>query len=85
MWEKSFRHKIWENPASDGISKGKEKKEIYRQIQEGEAKLIIGTHALIQEKVLYQDLALVITDEQHRFGVNQREDLSRKGDPMCWL
>ena len=62
-----------------GSAKGKEKKEIYRQIQEGEAKLIIGTHALIQEKVLYQDLALVITDEQHRFGVNQREDLSRKG------
>ena len=62
-----------------GSTKGKEKKEIYRQIQEGEAKLIIGTHALIQEKVFYQDLALVITDEQHRFGVNQREDLSRKG------
>ena len=62
-----------------GSVKGKEKKEIYRQIQEGEAKLIIGTHALIQEKVLYQKLALVITDEQHRFGVNQREDLSGKG------
>lgn len=62
-----------------GSAKGKEKKEIYRQIQEGEAKLIIGTHALIQEKVLYQNLALVITDEQHRFGVNQREDLSGKG------
>ena len=62
-----------------GSTKGKEKKEIYRQIREGEAKLIIGTHALIQEKVFYQDLALVITDEQHRFGVNQREDLSQKG------
>lgn len=61
-----------------GSTKGREKKEIYKQIQEGDAKLIIGTHALIQEKVLYQDLALVITDEQHRFGVNQREDLSRK-------
>ena len=63
-----------------GSTKGREKKEIYKQIQEGDAKLIIGTHALIQEKVLYQDLALVITDEQHRFGVNQREDLSRKGE-----
>ena len=62
-----------------GSTKGKEKKEIYRQIREGEAKLIIGTHALIQEKVFYQDLALVITDEQHRFSVNQREDLSQKG------
>lgn len=55
------------------------KKEIYRQIEEGEANLIIGTHALIQEKVNYQNLALVITDEQHRFGVRQREILSEKG------
>ncbi len=55
------------------------KREIYRQIEEGEANVIIGTHALIQEKVVYQKLALVITDEQHRFGVRQREILSEKG------
>ena len=55
------------------------KKEVYRQIEEGEVNLIIGTHALIQEKVNYQKLALVITDEQHRFGVRQRETLSEKG------
>lgn len=55
------------------------KKEIYREIEEGRANLIIGTHALIQEKVTYQKLALVITDEQHRFGVRQREILGEKG------
>ena len=62
-----------------GSCKGKEKKNIYKEIEEGGARLIIGTHALIQEKVVYYDLALVITDEQHRFGVNQREDFSKKG------
>lgn len=62
-----------------GSTKAREKREIYKQIEDGVAKLIIGTHALIQEKVFYHDLALVITDEQHRFGVDQREDLSRKG------
>lgn len=55
------------------------KKELYRQIEEGKVNVIIGTHALIQEKVKYHDLALVITDEQHRFGVRQREILSAKG------
>lgn len=55
------------------------RKELYRQIESGEANVIIGTHALIQEKVNYHNLALVITDEQHRFGVRQREILSEKG------
>ena len=54
------------------------KKEVYEQIENGEADIIIGTHALIQEKVKYKNLALVITDEQHRFGVRQREMLSNK-------
>lgn len=62
-----------------GSTKTKERREIYRKIESGDAKLIIGTHALIQEKVDYENLALVITDEQHRFGVNQREELSNKG------
>lgn len=55
------------------------KKKLYEKIESGEADIIIGTHALIQEKVNYHKLALVITDEQHRFGVKQREHLSDKG------
>ncbi len=55
------------------------KRKIYEQIERGEVNVVIGTHALIQEKVLFEKLALVITDEQHRFGVKQRETLSDKG------
>lgn len=57
----------------------KEKREAYERITSGEVNLIIGTHALIQEKVVYHSLALVVTDEQHRFGVRQRENLAQKG------
>ncbi len=65
-----------------GSNTQKEKREICAQIQSGEADLIIGTHALIQEGVRYHSLGLVVTDEQHRFGVKQRETLSlRGGDP----
>ncbi len=56
-----------------------QKKEVYGMIREGRAAVIIGTHALIQEKVDYNNLALVVTDEQHRFGVRQREALAGKG------
>ena len=56
------------------------KRRIYADIESGEVDIVIGTHALIQEKVVYKNLALVITDEQHRFGVKQRERLSGKGD-----
>lgn len=62
-----------------GSGTAKEKREIYNLITSGTSRMIIGTHALIQEKVEFQNLALVITDEQHRFGVKQREVLSKKG------
>ncbi len=62
-----------------GSMTAKEKREAYEKIASGEANLIIGTHALIQEKVQYHSLALVVTDEQHRFGVRQRENLAEKG------
>ena len=63
-----------------GSIKGKERKDVLEKIENHEADIIIGTHALIQDKVIYDKLALVITDEQHRFGVKQREKLAKKGD-----
>ena len=62
-----------------GSMTAKERKTLYTRIATHDADLIIGTHALFQEKVVYDQLALVITDEQHRFGVNQRQELSEKG------
>ncbi len=62
-----------------GALSAKDKKEAQRQISEGEVNCIIGTNALIQSKVNYKNLALVVTDEQHRFGVRQREALAGKG------
>ena len=62
-----------------GSMTAKEKRKVYDRIECGLAKIIIGTHALIQDKVFYENLALVITDEQHRFGVKQRETFANKG------
>lgn len=62
-----------------GSMRVKEKREALEGIANGTYNVIIGTHAIMQEKVVYQNLALVITDEQHRFGVNQREALRKKG------
>ncbi len=62
-----------------GKLKAKEKKEIYTGLENGDIDIVIGTHALISNDVKYKNLGLVITDEQHRFGVNQRSNLKNKG------
>jgi len=62
-----------------GSTNKKEKEIIYKGLENGSVDLVIGTHALIQEDVKYANLGLVITDEQHRFGVNQRANLKNKG------
>ena len=62
-----------------GSMAAKEKRRVYDRIECGLVKIIVGTHALIQDAVSYDNLALVVTDEQHRFGVKQREKLSQKG------
>jgi len=65
---------------TSGIAKGKkEKDEIYAKIKNKEVDFIIGTHSLLQEKVEYKNLSLVIIDEQHKFGVRQRLALAEKG------
>lgn len=70
-------------PISIELLKGsqtkKEKQEVYEKLASGEIDIVIGTHALIQEDVHYKNLGLVVTDEQHRFGVNQRALLTGKG------
>lgn len=57
----------------------KDKQPIYKELKDGTINIVVGTHALIQEEVEYYNLGLVVTDEQHRFGVNQRSNLKNKG------
>ena len=63
----------------------KEKQQVIEEIKDGTAKVIIGTHAIIQPKVKFKQLSLVITDEQHRFGVSQRIALGEKGESVDTL
>lgn len=63
-----------------GSLTAKQKKEVRQQLAEGEIKLVVGTHAILQEDTAFQRLGLVITDEQHRFGVAQRGQLASKGE-----
>lgn len=62
-----------------GSTPKKDKTEIYQGLKDGSINMVIGTHALIQDEVEYANLGLVITDEQHRFGVHQRANLQNKG------
>ena len=63
-----------------GSLTAKEKRLAYEKIESGETDIVIGTHAVIQDKVHFKDLAVAVTDEQHRFGVRQREMISEKGN-----
>ena len=65
-----------------GAVKGKARREALKSIADGSADIVIGTHALFQEAVDYNDLGLVVTDEQHRFGVRQRSGLTEKGQDV---
>ena len=62
-----------------GSTTKKDKQQIYKGLKDGSISMVVGTHALIQEEVEYCNLGLVITDEQHRFGVHQRANLQNKG------
>src|SRR5690606_23003939 len=69
-----------------GSMTAKQRKQVLEQIQSGEIDIVVGTHALIQEPVDFHQLGLIITDEQHRFGVKQRAALREKGitpDVLC--
>jgi ATP-dependent DNA helicase RecG len=68
-----------------GPMKAAEKRTALARIASGEAGYVVGTHALFQEAVAFQDLRLVVVDEQHRFGVRQREALKQKGGDPHWL
>ncbi|KYG99532.1 ATP-dependent DNA helicase RecG [Bradyrhizobium sp. DOA1] len=65
-----------------GREKGKERRELIAQLEAGEIDLLVGTHALIQDDVIFRDLALAIVDEQHRFGVRERLALTSKGEAV---
>lgn len=63
-----------------GTTKAKDRREMLEKVANGTIDIVVGTHALIQEDVVFKDLGLIIIDEQHRFGVNQRKALRQKGD-----
>ncbi len=68
-----------------GSVKTAKRREIHEQLENGELDILIGTHALIEDKVKFQKLGFVVIDEQHRFGVQQRSKLWRKGSPSIVL
>ena len=76
---KFFKDKKIKVALLTGSTSKKEKNEIYKGLEDGSIHMVIGTHALIQDEVNYNNLGLVITDEQHSFGVHQRANLQNKG------
>lgn len=66
-------------------SKTKNKKKLYKEIREGNYDVVVGTHAIFQDDVIFKDLDLIITDEQQRFGVNQRKKMLEKGENPNYL
>ncbi|MFG1332803.1 ATP-dependent DNA helicase RecG [Xanthobacter autotrophicus] len=68
-----------------GREKGRARTAVLTELQHGRTDMVIGTHALIQDDVIFRDLALVVVDEQHRFGVEQRLTLARKGEAVDML
>ena len=68
-----------------GSVKGVARKELYAAIENGNVDVVVGTHALIQEKVTFKRLGFVVIDEQHRFGVKQRQELLKKSEHMPHL
>jgi len=66
-----------------GKTENKQRKEILKNLENGEIELLIGTHSLFQKKIKFKKLGLVVIDEQHKFGVKQRSDLAKKGGDNC--
>ena len=66
-----------------GKTEYKKRNEILNNLKKGKIKLLIGTHALFQKKIIFKKLGLVVIDEQHKFGVKQRSDLAKKGGNNC--
>ena len=83
----NFARKIFSNQMNieliSGKSEYKTKKEILKKLAKNEINIIFGTHAIFQKKVSFKNLGLIIIDEQHKFGVNQRKRLSDKGGKNC--
>ncbi|MBE6835828.1 MAG: ATP-dependent DNA helicase RecG [Ruminococcaceae bacterium] len=79
-FEKMFKNTDIKVELLTGSTKAKEKREIKQRLKSGETDLVIGTHAIIQQDVEFNNIGFVVTDEQHRFGVNQRTVLRDKGE-----
>ena len=83
----NFAKKLFPNQINieliSGKSEYKNKKEILKKLADNEIDIIFGTHAIFQKKVYFKNLGLIIIDEQHKFGVNQRKRLSDKGGKDC--